>query len=77
MKTVFKGKIVFEGKSYECEVINGERFIEGKTVHEFFKTLSPSQQIKFARIGKMALEDEARGIKPPKNKYQYYLSEQE
>lgn len=38
-----KGKITISGKVYECEVRNGVRYVDGKTVPEFAKTLSPSE----------------------------------
>ena len=36
---VFKGKIKFGNKEYDCEVRDGIRYIDGKTVDEFLKTL--------------------------------------
>lgn len=71
----FKSKFVLDGKTYECEVIDGVRYVEGKMVDEFFETLADDQKLRFARVGKMALDGEKRGIKPPKKKYQYYINE--
>ncbi len=74
MKTRFKGSFVLDGKIYKCEVINGIRYVEGKTVRQFFETLTDEQKRRFAVVGKLALKDERLGVKPPKNKYQYYLN---
>lgn len=38
MKT-YKGKINIGNKDYNCEVIDGIRYIEGKTVSKFVETL--------------------------------------
>lgn len=31
----YKGKLTLGNKEYECEVIDGVRYIDGKTVDEF------------------------------------------
>ena len=36
---VYKGKITFGDKTYDCEVRDGVRYIDGKTVEEFLSTL--------------------------------------
>ena len=36
---IYKGKINFGDKEYECEVINGIRYVEGKTVSKFIENL--------------------------------------
>lgn len=51
-----KGKITISGKVYECEVRNGVRYIDGKTVPEFAKTLSPSELMDLAIVGAMAVD---------------------
>lgn len=59
-------------KKYSCEVKDGVRYIDGKTVDEFLKMLPLDEVIKMAKVGTMALEDEIQGEIPPKGKYQYY-----
>jgi len=63
------------GKKYAVEIRGGVRFIDGKTVEEFCATLDKDTLLRASRIGKMAIEDEIKGIKPPKGKYQYYINE--
>jgi hypothetical protein len=71
----FKGRFYFDGKYYNCEVIDGIRYIEGKTVDEFMGTVTDEQNARIARVGKMAIEDEIKAINPPKGKYEYYANE--
>lgn len=35
----YKGKLTLGNKEYECEVIDGVRYIDGKTVDEFYNEL--------------------------------------
>ncbi len=38
--SIYKGRITFGDKEYECEIRNGtEYYIDGKTPEEFIKTL--------------------------------------
>ena len=67
MKKVYKGTVFIGGKNYPCEVINGERFIDGKTVEQFFATLGPNEVSDLAEIGRRALANEAEGIVTTKN----------
>jgi hypothetical protein len=36
------------------------------------KTISDEDMVRMAKVGAMALDDERKGIKSPKGKYQYY-----
>lgn len=56
-----KGEIWIDGKKYSCEVINGERFIDGKTVNEFMRALPVETLVRLAKVGKKALQDEKQG----------------
>lgn len=50
-----KGKITLSGKQYDCEIINGKPYIEGKTVDEFVKTLSPEAFLDAVCIGVISI----------------------
>lgn len=56
-----KGKITISGKTYDCEVRNGVRFIDGKTVPEFAATLSNSELFDLAKVGAAAVDAEKEG----------------
>lgn len=56
-----KGKITISGKTYDCEVRNGVRYIDGKTVSEFASTLSHREIMELAMVGAMAVEAEKEG----------------
>lgn len=62
MKQEFKGTVRIEGKTYSCEVINGERFIDGKPIDEFMETLHPQTVEDMAVIGKHALIQERENL---------------
>jgi hypothetical protein len=66
------GKIRIGKNEYTIEVKNGIRCIDGKTVKEFMKTLDKVGIERMAKVGAMALDDEKKGVKFPKGKYQYY-----
>jgi len=70
-----KGECNVYGKNYPVEVRNGERFIDGKTVSEFCETLDLDTRLRAARVGLMALRDEAGITKHAKGKYQYHINE--
>ena len=72
MSKKYKGRVQIGKKFYDVEVKNGERFIDGKTIYEFMETLNEDDLLRMAVVGKMAINDERIGIKPPKGKYQYY-----
>lgn len=40
------------GKKYPCEVKNGIRYVDGKTVDEFMSTLSFNELLDLAMLGK-------------------------
>lgn len=42
----YKGKLTLGNKEYECEVIDGVRYIDGKTVDEFYNELPIEEVIK-------------------------------
>lgn len=46
-----KGKITIGGKTYECEVIDGIRYVDGKTIDEFMRTLPIEDIINVAMAG--------------------------
>lgn len=50
-----KGKITLGGKQYLAEIINGIQYVEGKTIDEFIKTLSPDDFIDAAIIGHVSI----------------------
>lgn len=52
----YKGKITLGNKEYECEVIDGVRYIDGKTVDEFYNELPIEEVIKLVRVGFEALK---------------------
>ena len=56
-----KGKITISGKVYECEVRTGVRYVDGKTVPEFAKTLSPSELMDLAIVGAIGVDAEKEG----------------
>jgi len=53
-----QGKIQINGKWHSAEVRNGERYIDGLSVNEFFATLDQSTVEDIALIGHTALQDE-------------------
>lgn len=75
MNKKYTGKVNIDSKTYDVEVRDGERYIDGVTVEEFMKRLTPDQMVRAARVGVMALKDERDGVKSPKGKYQYYMNE--
>lgn len=60
---VYKGKITFNDKTYDCEVKDGVRYIDGKTVDEFLKTIQPDFTPLLIKKGVETLT----GKKPTKN----------
>lgn len=70
-----KSVVNIGGQNYEVEVKNGIRYIDGKTVDEFLETLDTETLLKASRVGKMAIDDEIKGVTPAKGKYQYYINE--
>lgn len=49
-----KGKISIGGKTYECEVIDGIRYVDGKTIDEFMDTISIEDVMNLAIVGSSA-----------------------
>lgn len=74
-----KGTIRLGGKEFEVKIEDGERYVKVKgnwlTVGDFVDGLSPEMKDRLAKVGKMALDDEKKGVKPPKGKYQYYAED--
>ena len=67
----YKGKLTLGNKEYECEVIDGVRYIDGKTVDEFYNELPIEEVIKLVRVGFEALKAEKNGEAfSPKEEYQ-------
>lgn len=58
MATNFKGKVSIAGKEYNCEVVNGIRYIDGVTVSEFAKRLSSAEILELAMVGACAVDSE-------------------
>ena len=54
----YKGKLTLGNKEYECEVIDGVRYIDGKTVDEFYNELPIEEVIKLVRVGFETLKAE-------------------
>jgi len=57
-----KSEIRLNGKIYKIEIINDQRFIDGKTINEFMKGCDPITLIELAEIGKKSIEDKKNGI---------------
>lgn len=68
MTKQYKGQIRVAGRTYECEVIDGVRYIDGKTVEEFYQSLDPITRMKFALLGATAIDSEKQGVDIPKQK---------
>lgn len=63
MKKEYKGKATISGRTYDVEVRNGIRYIDGVTVDEFTRRLSQSELLYLALIGAEAVDAE-RECKP-------------
>lgn len=61
MEKVFKGKATISGRTYDVEVRDGIRYIDGVTVDEFHKRLSESEIRDLARVGAEAVDAEREG----------------
>ena len=59
----YEGTVRIGDKDYFAEVINGECFIDGKSVDEFLEILSPDLVMRFNKLGKRIVQDKALGIK--------------
>lgn len=59
--SIYKGQLTLCGITYCVEVINGVRYINGKSVSDFVDTLSIEQVREFAKIGARALDAERNG----------------
>ncbi len=52
------GTATIAGKKYPCEVNkDGVPFIDGKTVDEFMKTLTPDELVQCAMVGGFVMDD--------------------
>ncbi len=60
MTNQYKGKVRISGKEYDCEVIDGERFINGQTVEVFLASLDVETKKDMASVGRKALADEQK-----------------
>jgi len=52
---VYKGKLTFGDKVYDCEIKNGVPYVDGKTVDDFLKTLDAGYIKILADKGKRVL----------------------
>lgn len=73
MTNIHKGQIKIGNNSYQVEVIDGIRYVDGKTIDEFFDTLPIEDVMKFYHIGKQAIEDEKDGLQNIDCGYQQML----
>lgn len=70
----YEGQIKICDKSYHAAVIDGIMYIEGKTIDEFFNTLTIEEIRKLYHIGKQAIEDEKDGLQDVDCGYQQMLN---
>lgn len=59
-----KATIVISGKKHTVEMINGERFVDGKPIDEFVDSLSPLELVEMCKVGMQAIRDEIKGTQP-------------
>lgn len=52
---IYKGKLTFGDRTYECEVKDGIRYIDGKTVDEFLATLDEGYASLLSGIGQQII----------------------
>lgn len=57
----YKGKLTLFGVTYDVEIINGERRINGMSLLEFVLSLPREQKLELAKIGARALDAERNG----------------
>lgn len=58
----YKDKVLIGGKEYACEVIDGVRYIDGKTTDEFVRTLDIDTIRNLSVVGFCAVECEKKGV---------------
>lgn len=63
MKPEYKGTLAVDGKTYKVEVIDGIRYIDGKTVDMFLLTLPFDALIDMAVVGVQATKDKISSTK--------------
>jgi hypothetical protein len=59
----YTGKIKLNGKTYDGEVRNGQRYIDGIPASEFVDSLDAITVAELAVVGQQALVDEKKGTK--------------
>lgn len=59
--SIYKGKLTLCDTTYDVEVINGERRINGMSVSEFASSLPIEQVLELSKIGARALDAERNG----------------
>ena len=59
----YTGTIKVNGNTYNVEVRNGQRYIDGMTVEEFTATLDSITVAELAAVGQRAIVDEKKGTK--------------
>lgn len=57
-----KGKVKIGDREYDCEVINGERYIDGIPASEFIDRLPIEEVLKFALTGAMKMDCDKNNI---------------
>lgn len=70
----YEGQVKIGDKIYKVAVIDGVRYMDGKTCEEFLRTCSPEEKINFAKLGMVAINDEKNGGYSPK-KYEYLIND--
>lgn len=63
LNTPYKGLAKIGSKVYKCHVVDGIRYIDGKTVDEFIKTLSPELIVEMFFAGVEAIKKEKAQLK--------------
>ncbi len=68
-------KVTIGKKEYEVEIKEGISYIDGQTVDKFIKKLSKDDILRMAKVGRIVIDDERKGVTPPPMKYQFYSME--
>lgn len=60
-----KGRVKIGNREYDCEVINGERYIDGLPASEFLDRLPIEEVMKFALTGAIKIDCDESKISVP------------
>lgn len=52
-----KGTVIINGKEVDVAVINGVRYIDGKTVEDYMKTMDESTLLDYMQVGMAVAQD--------------------